>query len=220
MTLLVLLVGVPAPADAITISFTGPGGAVPDNTAAGVTFDIFIVDPRVIDLAGNNDTLTLLNARHQFLVDLTVELTHMGFGASQVAFDRVLTSLNTVCLSSFSGNYSFNSGASPSLRSECDTVGFGPVTSGTYRPTLPNDSTTSPLSNFWNGQAVAGDWRLFISDQNTGSPAGVVMNTDWSWRLDINVQDAATVPEPSTLILFGSGLAAVIWRRHQRARRS
>jgi hypothetical protein len=46
------------------------------------------------------------------------------------------------------------------------------------------------------------------------------MNTDWSWRLDINVQDAATVPEPSTLILFGSGLAAVIWRRRQRARRS
>jgi len=59
---------------------------------------------------------------------------------------------------------------------------------GTYRTTLPDDDTDSNLSSFWNGQAVAGTWRLFISDQNVNTgPGQFVMNTTWTWQLDIEV---------------------------------
>ena len=48
--------------------------------------------------------------------------------------------------------------------------------------------TDSNLSSFWNGQAVAGTWRLFVSDQNVNTgPGEFVLNTTWTWRLDIEV---------------------------------
>ena len=48
------------PTTAVVISFTGSGDAVPDNSAAGATFDIIISDPRLIAVSGNNVTLTLI----------------------------------------------------------------------------------------------------------------------------------------------------------------
>jgi hypothetical protein len=55
--------------------------------------------------------------------------------------------------------------------------------------TMPDDVTDSNLSSFWNGQPVAGTWRLFVSDQNVGTGAGqFVINTNWTWRLDIEVE--------------------------------
>jgi hypothetical protein len=37
------------------------GGAVPDNTASGASFDITVPDTRPIAVAGNNVTLTLID---------------------------------------------------------------------------------------------------------------------------------------------------------------
>ena len=48
------------PTTAAVISFTGSGGAVPDGSATGATFDIPISDPRLIAASGNNVTLTLI----------------------------------------------------------------------------------------------------------------------------------------------------------------
>ena len=48
------------PTTAEVISFTGLGGAVPDNPPTSATFDIIISDPRLIAASGNNVTLTLI----------------------------------------------------------------------------------------------------------------------------------------------------------------
>ena len=190
------------PTSAVVISFTGSGGAVPDGSATGATFDIPISDPRLIAASGNNVTLTLIGVNTMQtaggsggLVDFTATLEHMGFGAPQFVFDRVLNPQTFICIAGLNGTYTFRSGAPATLQSQCGT---GDVPSqrlqnivilpGTYRTTLPDDDTDSNLSSFWNGQPVDGTWRLFVSDQNVNTfPGEFVMNTTWTWRLDIEV---------------------------------
>ena len=184
------------------ISFTGLGGAVPDGSLTGATFDILISDPRLIAASGNNVTLTLIGVNTMQiaggsggLVDFTATLEHVGFGAPQSVFDHVLNLQSFICIAGLNGTYTFRSGEPTTLQSQCGT---GDVPSqrlqnivippGTYRTTLPDDVTDSNLSSFWNEQPVAGTWRLFVSDQNVNTgPGEFVMNTDWTWRLDIEV---------------------------------
>ena len=193
------------PTTAVVISFTGSGGAVPDGSATGATFDIPISDPRLIAASGNNVTLTLIGvdttqtAGGAFtgfggLVDFTATLEHVGFGDPQFVFDRVLNLQGLICIAGLEGTYTFQSGAPIPLQSQC-AGNVGPpspqpmvIPPGTYRATLPDDVTDSNLSSFWNGQPVAGTWRLFISDQNVNTgPGQFVMNTTWTWQLDIEV---------------------------------
>jgi hypothetical protein len=194
-------------ATAVVISFTGSGGAVPDGSAAGATFDILINDPRLIAASGNNVTLTLIGvdttqaaAGNGFggLVDFTATLQHVGFGAPQFVFANVLNPQAFICIAGLAGSYTFRSGEPTTLQSQCGTGNVPSqgtqnkvIPPGTYRPTGPDDATDSNLSNFWNGQAVAGTWRLFVSDVNVNTGAGqFVMNTNWTWRLDIEVTAA------------------------------
>lgn len=192
------------PATAVVISFTGSGGAVPDGSAAGATFDIIISDPRLIAASGNNVTLTLVGVDTTQaaggggfggLVDFTATLQHVDFGEPQFVFANVLNPQTFICIAGLEGTYTFRSGEPTTLQSQCGT---GDVNSqfsqnqvippGTYRPTGPDDVNDSNLSRFWNGQAVAGTWRLFVSDLNVNTGAGqFVMNTDWTWQLDIEV---------------------------------
>ncbi|MCA9169204.1 MAG: PEP-CTERM sorting domain-containing protein [Planctomycetales bacterium] len=196
-----------SPVAADLVTQTGVGGAVPDNTAAGATFDVTISDTRTILPAGNNVTVTLENFQHTFLTDLTLKLEHVGFGPQQLAFDRVLKTGNLGSGIDFNGTYSFNSGAATRLRDVADTF-TSPIPSGTYQTTLADDTTNSNLSSFWNGQTAAGTWRLFISDRGISD----ITNTTWTWRVDVQV-----VPEPSAfplLSLVGVGVAAiVVWRK-------
>jgi hypothetical protein len=119
----------------------------------------------------------------------------VGFGAPQFVFDRVLNLQTFICIAGLDGTYTFRSGALTTLQSQCGTGDVASQLSqnqvippGTYRPTGPDDVTDSNLSSFWNGQPVAGTWRLFVSDLNVNTGAGqFVMNTDWTWRLDIEV---------------------------------
>ena len=192
------------PATAVVISFTGSGGVVPDGSATGATFDIIINDPRLIAASGNNVTLTLIGvdttqtAGAPFtgfggLVDFTATLQHVGFGDPQSVFDRVLNPQTIICIAGLEGIYTFRSGAPTTLQSQCGTgtnllSQNQVIPPGTYRPTLGDDVTDSNLSSFWNGQALAGTWRLFVSDQNVNTgPGQFVMNTNWTWRLDIEV---------------------------------
>ena len=184
------------PTTAVVISFTGSGGVVPDGSATGATFDIPISDPRLIAASGNNVTLTLSGVNTTQtddevftgfggLVDFTATLEHVGFGAPQFVFDRVLNPQTFICIAGLEGTYTFRSGAPTTLQSQCGTDDVASQLSqnmvippGTYRTTLPDDDTDSNLSSFWNGQAVAGTWRLFVSDQNVGTEDLFVMNTD------------------------------------------
>ena len=112
-------------------------------------------------------------------------------------FANVLNPQTFICIAGLAGTYTFRSGAPTTLQSQCGT---GDVPSqqsqnrvippGTYRPTEGDDVTDSNLSSFWNGQRVAGTWRLFVSDVNVNTgPGQFVMNTNWTWRLDIEVTD-------------------------------
>ena len=120
------------PTTAVVISFTGSGGAVPDGSATGATFDIIISDPRLIAASGNNVTLTLIGvdttqtaggtfAGFGGLVDFTATLQHVGFLEPQVVFDRVLNPQTFICISGLAGSYTFRSGEPTTLQSQCGT---------------------------------------------------------------------------------------------------
>jgi len=129
------------------------------------------------------------------LVDFTATLQHVGFLEPQVVFDRVLSPQTFICISGLAGSYTFRSGEPTTLQSQCGTgtdllLQNKVIPPGTYRTTSPDDDTDSNLSSFWNGQRVAGTWRLFVSDVNDGTgPGQFVMNTNWTWQLDIEVAD-------------------------------
>lgn len=197
------------------VSQTGSGGAVPDASLSGKTFEVTFSDARSILAAGNNVTVTLVNFKHNFFGDLLVRLEHVSFGGAQTAFDKVFTTSAFIAGEDFDGTYSFNSGASTTLQSVADANTLSDsnpfhVPEGTYQTTASNDVDNSNLSSFWNGQAVAGTWRLFISDNYFSDRT----NSDWTWRVDIEVQDVSAVPEPSTFAAWSLlGLASCRRRR-------
>lgn len=207
---LIALLSTSARTEAAVITYAANGGAVPDGDVGGATFDIVIPGgPLVVAPTGNNVTLTLYNMHHGAVVDLIVTLAHVGFGGAVTVFDRVLRPDTIICTSDLNGDYTFNSGASATMSGACASQPSMLPTAGPYRTTLPDDVTNSNLSSAWNGQLVAGTWRLFVADTNTNTGVNqFVLNTDWSWRLDIDASapDAATVPEPASLVLLGTGL--------------
>jgi hypothetical protein len=126
------------------------------------------------------------------LVDFAATLEHVGQGAPRSVFTNVLNSGNFICIAGLNGTYTFRSGEPTTLRSQCGSGGIGSqpalIAPGTYRATAPDDTTDSGLSSAWNSQPAAGTWRLHISDTNVNTGTGwFVMNTSWSWRLDIEV---------------------------------
>ena len=97
-----------------------------------------------------------------------------------------------ICVAGLNGTYTFRSGEPTTLQGQC---GAGNVFNqpalippGTYRTTDPSDVTDSNLSSAWNSQPLAGTWRLRVSDTNINTGFNqFVMNTTWTWRLDIEV---------------------------------
>jgi hypothetical protein len=187
------------------LSFTGTGGPVPEGDA-GASFDIVVDDPRLIDATGNKVTLTLIGvdtatktdtyAGFGGLVDFTVTLEHVGQGDPQYVFDRVLNGDTYICLAALKGSYVFRSGESATLRSQCGTgtiesqLTQNPVIPpGTYLTTLPDDVTDSKLSSAWDGQPVAGTWRLHLLDRNVNtSPGEFYWGAGWTWQLGVEVR--------------------------------
>jgi len=205
-------------AHAALVSFTGTGLQIPGADAAGVSVDIHVLDTRLIVASGDNVTLSLFDFEHNAMMALAVTLEHVGSGAgTQTVFDQVLASGGLVSFNGLYGDYAFNSGASTTLRDEVDALDrIGRIPSGTYLPTLADDATASELSSAWNGESVAGVWRLHLADHWSSAESDV----GWDWRLDIEVEDAAAVPEPATLplLLAAAGLAPA-WRRYRAQRR-
>ena len=84
---------------------------------------------------------------------------------------------------------------------------------GSVLPAIPTNGTFQPvgtLANF-NGEDAVGTWSLLFSDIASNGPLGL-----HSFSLTVET-DMSAVPEPSTIFLFGSGLAGLaVWRYKKR----
>jgi hypothetical protein len=173
------------------LTLNGKGGAVPDGNGGGATFDIVVSDARRVATRGNNVTVTLVDVNHGAVVDLAAKLEHVGYGPAIFIVDRVLDAATYICVVPLKGTYTFSSAQTKTIQSECRTTSTRPsvIPEGTYRTTQPDDVTNSDLSKAWNGKPAAGVWRLSIADMNVNTSANqFVMNTNWSWRLEIGVE--------------------------------
>jgi hypothetical protein len=87
------------------------------------------------------------------------------------------------------------------LAAQVVNFGAAPV-AGTFRPTGPGS-----LADFMGGPAL-GNWTLFIED-TVGADALRFHSAT------LNVTTDTAVPEPTTMVLLGSGVAALIARRRR-----
>lgn len=197
-------------ASIVTYSTPASGPALPDNNAAGVTFDLVITDNFQIS-GGNALTLDLFNWSHTWIGDLLITLEKVGETGPVVVFDRPWVpasgSAGTDCDFNPNAVYRFSSDAATVLpQGFCgDNV---MVAAGTYRATLADDATASLLSSAFGGLSTQGVWRLTVADLANGDlqPAG------WGYALNFNA-----VPEPSMVLPLAGALAAALAARRRAA---
>ncbi|MBI4891353.1 MAG: proprotein convertase P-domain-containing protein [Acidobacteria bacterium] len=209
-----------AVASGATISASGAGGAIPDcvigvgalncdqgpGTPGLFQSTINIAAAGSILAAGNNLTLTLTEMSHTWLGDLQMSLEHVGFGGATFLF-RPGANINTDTGygTNLSGTYRFNNNFTGNPWTSTTTL-----PAGDYYPTGASySSAETPFSDFFNGQIVAGDWRLTIRDLNdmdTGSLG--------SWSLDI--ETPSEIPEPAQVLPLLGALLAGAWRLRRR----
>jgi hypothetical protein len=209
-----------------TVTFTGSGGAVPENVTAGADFDITVSSPDVILGTGDNVKLTLIGvntpAEYRWpnpyggLVNFSATLQHVGYGAPSAALSNPLDASSYICTAGLDGNYSFLSGTSATVPNGC---GSGPVPSenallapGTYETADPSFSST------WNDEPVAGMWQLNVQEIDINTGAGqFLMNSTWTWKITVKVQTPTTLRASASvspwkvvdgLIVFSATLTA------------
>ncbi len=176
--------GGPGPGGPVTVSYTGPAVAIPDNNPAGVNitvpvagvgtitdlnFRFDVADGQVCDgTIGDVDC----GVNHTWVGDLIITLRAPGGSPSAVIFNRPgfptapagcnNNNLGLILLTDQGGLPSVNAQGNPSPGA-CDTLLPFPV--GNFSP-------ANPLSVF-NGINADGDWVLNVSD-NAGADTGSV----------------------------------------------
>lgn len=168
-------------------------GSILDNQT--VSRDIVIGSgERITDL-----TVTISNLSHTWIGDLVASLTHVETGTTIDLFNRVgrLNNSGFGNSADFQGSYSFNDAFTQNLWST--TAVNGKIPGGNYFTTTSN-GTRSSLSAF-NGQNLAGTWRLSIADRASGDTGSF---SSWS-------MSGTAVPVPpqivGTVVLAGLGAA-------------
>lgn len=131
-----------------------PNVAIPDNNNQGVSSTLTIGDPGTIE-----DLNVEIRVTHSFVGDLRAELRHVDTGTSPRLFDRPGSPPGAGC-SGDDIDATVDDEAPSPLEGACTTP--GPVAIlGPFRP-------DQPLAAL-DGQSLAGDWRLTISDRAGGN---------------------------------------------------
>jgi len=209
-------------------------GAVPGSLSCVIP----IFDPGSIG-AGNQVTLSLLGLQHEAAADLDVTITHYAdlaqtiiLGGPQFAFSRIGKASNDPndfgYLPQFgdpagtADNYSFNSGFLGDIWTTAFPLGSSEFIpgqaqfAGLYWTTDPFSGAPNAFSSSFGGQAVAGYWRLDITDNAEGPTVGS-FGSLLQFQLTFEDVTTATVPEPSysaaLVLLFTVG--AIARRRRQ-----
>ncbi len=186
---------------------TTSGGAVPDNTPAGVSSSIIVGD---LGLVNSFDSITINGLNHTWIGDLVITLSH---GTTTIdILDKVGSNTATAVgdSSDLRGNYRFIlGGADFTAAAAVGTSAYLVPDNVSYAP-VPNPLGASAanglLSNFI-GLAVAGTWTLNISDRadlDTGSFTG------WSFS---TTNSQGQVPVPGSFALLGLGLVGLLRKR-------
>lgn len=184
------------------------GGAIPDNSSAGVVSTVTITESEVI----TNAHFSIEGLSHSWIGDLIVEVTHVQSGRSATLVNRVGTTSSSTSVgdsSDVNGTYTFSDGE-PSIWTEAANgdTDFD-VTPGKYAASGVNEAFVG-LDSTFAGFSTAGDWEFRISDNNatqTGSytQASVKFTT-------------TAVPEPGTMatIVLGTLFGGVYLRRRHK----
>lgn len=164
-----------------------------------------------------NVTVTLTGLSHNFPEDVGVLLV----GPTGVAV-RLMTDVGGA-LAITGITLTFSDSALTPVPDE------GPIVSGTFQPTqgiiinplsnahpanFPAPAPASPYSNVlssFNGTNPNGTWSLYVDD-DTAVDGGLIQG---GWSITIT----AAIPEPSTWILFGSGLVGMVALTYVRRRK-
>ena len=169
--------------------------------------------------------MSLIGLQHEAAADLDVTITHfadfaqtLSLGGPQFAFSRIGKMSGDPndfgYLPQFgdplgtADNYHFNSAFAGDIWTTASTLGTSDFIpgeaqfSGLYWTTDPFSGVPNAFSSSFNGQAVAGFWRLDITDNAEGPTVG---STGSLLQFSLTFEDVNTTvaPEPS----YGAALA-------------
>ena len=193
----------PAAAQTLPEGTVYHGGAISARSNWETPSTIEITDAGAVPFTGQNVFVRLNGFANASAGDVRLYLQYTPGNSGTVTRSAQLfdwPSGNPGAARSFDGDYVFGS-------TFAATLPGGVVRSGEYAAFTPN------FSEVFNGVGLAGRWTLVVNDWlSSGS------STIESWDLIVAAPATTTAPEPATVVLVGSGLAAVaILRRRRRA---
>ncbi len=208
---------------ALLVAMTAPSAWALSITKTNNTFGSvdFSSDTRTVDIAAGDITM---GTRTILIVTVTLDFSKCnfqvnssgcfgsGFGNFNNEIEFLLSSpggTTVTLVRDFSPGPSTFSNTIGSVRAE---ITFDDL-AGSALPTTPTNGTFQPVGSLasFAGETAVGMWSLAFSDNRDGDPLGL-HSFSLTVETDMSVQPPA-VPEPGTILLFGSGLAGLaVWR--------
>jgi subtilisin-like proprotein convertase family protein len=222
------VLALPYAAQAAPIVYNGSGGLIPDNTPAGINFDIVIGDTGTI---ASFDRVSV-DMSHTWVGDLIFSLTHLETGTSVIFLDRIQSlapgstgdssNLGKILAPQYATyafqtdltSYTFSANSiwgAATLISDSSFIPSGVyAASGNARTGDPLSSYVPTNLNAFAGESIAGTWRLNISDHSEAD-LGVLHG----WQIQATTA-GGSVPEPTSLVLVFSAIPAIAILRRRK----
>ena len=151
--------------------------AIPDNNPAGVSDTIVRADPGTI-----TDLRVCLRVTHPFAGDISASLTHVDTGTTVTLVNRPGEPATASGCDGADILAILDDAGATAIEDECSAG--TPTIEGGFTP-------DAPLSAF-DGEAIAGDWRLTVVDGASAFTGSLI-----SWSLMAVVDPSGTTPTPT-----------------------